>query len=83
VLDNRQAINRREKIDGTTALALADDPTIKSLTTKLADNPDDAGALLPARTGLCQQRRVQPCPQGLRCLAAAEPKDVEAFNNRC
>jgi hypothetical protein len=34
-----------EKIDGTTALALADDPTIKSLTTKLADNPDDAGAL--------------------------------------
>src|SRR5882762_276850 len=34
-----------DKNDGSTAVALADDPTIKSLTAKLADNPDDQSAL--------------------------------------
>ena len=34
-----------EKTEAPTALALADDPTIKSLTAKLAANPDDGGAL--------------------------------------
>ena len=34
-----------DNTDGSTAVALADDPTIKTLTAKLADNPDDANAL--------------------------------------
>src|SRR5207253_1999006 len=39
--DNRPAV----KNESSPALALADDPTIKSLTAKLADNPDDQNAL--------------------------------------
>src|SRR5207248_2124809 len=34
-----------EKTEGAQTLALADDPTIKSLTAKLADNPDDQSTL--------------------------------------
>ena len=62
---------------------LADDPTIKSLTAKLADNPDDGNALY---------RRGQVyASKGAYILAIKDfddsirlnPKDVEAFNNRC
>ena len=64
-------------------LALADDPTIKSLTAKLADNPDDGNALY---------RRGQVyASKGAYSLAISDftdslrinPKDVEAYNNRC
>jgi len=55
---------------------------IKSLTAKLAVNPMTQRAV-PARAGLCQQGRLQPRDQGFRPLAAAESKDVEAYNNRC
>ncbi len=63
--------------------SLADDPTIKSLTIRLADNPDDAGALY---------RRGQVyASKGAYALAIKDfddslrlnPKDVEAYNNRC
>jgi tetratricopeptide (TPR) repeat protein len=65
------------------ALALADDPTVKSLNSKLAENPEDAGALY---------RRGQVyASKGAYALAIKDfdetirlnPKDVEAFNNRC
>jgi hypothetical protein len=72
------------KDEGTTAVAnLADDPTIKSLTSKLIDNPDDASALY---------RRGQVyASKGAYLLAVNDftesirlnPKDVEAYNNRC
>jgi hypothetical protein len=67
----------------TTVASLADDPTIKSLTAKLIDNPDDAGALY---------RRGQVyASKGAYLLAVNDftesirlnPKDVEAYNNRC
>jgi Caspase domain/Tetratricopeptide repeat len=70
-----------DKNDG--ASALADDPTIKSLTAKLVDNPDDANALY---------RRGQVyASKGAYTLAISDfddslrlnPKDVEAYNNRC
>ncbi|MEO8322353.1 MAG: caspase family protein, partial [Bradyrhizobium sp.] len=63
--------------------SIADDPTIKSLTEKLIDNPDDGAALY---------RRGQVyASKGLYDLAIKDfnnslrlnPKDVEAFNNRC
>jgi Caspase domain/Tetratricopeptide repeat len=62
---------------------IADDPTIKSLTEKLIDNPDDAGA---------HYRRGQVyASKGAYALAIKDfddslrlnPKDVEAYNNRC
>jgi lipoprotein NlpI len=64
-------------------LALADDPTIKSLTQKLEANPDDVSALY---------RRGQVyASKGAYVLAIKDfdgslrinPKDVEALNNRC
>ena len=63
--------------------SIADDPTIKDLTDKLADNPDDANA---------HYRRGQVyASKGAYSLAINDfddslrlnPKDVEAFNNRC
>jgi hypothetical protein len=60
-----------------------DDTTLKSLNAKIADNPDDAGALY---------RRGQVyASKGIYNLAIKDfddtirlnPKDVEAYNNRC
>jgi Tfp pilus assembly protein PilF len=71
------------KKDSTAAGALADDPTIKSLTQKLAENPDDAGALY--RRGQVYASKgayslaIRDFDESLRI----NPKDVEAFNNRC
>jgi lipoprotein NlpI len=72
------------KDDSSAVVAnLADDPTIKSLTSKLVDNPDDASALY---------RRGQVyASKGAYLLAVNDftesirlnPKDVEAYNNRC
>jgi len=76
------AIKPAEKNESQ-AIALADDPTIKSLTARLADNPDDQNALY---------RRGQVyASKGAYALAIKDfdgsirlnPKDVEAFNNRC
>ncbi len=76
------AIKPAEKNESP-AIALADDPTIKSLTARLADNPDDQNALY---------RRGQVyASKGAYALAIKDfdgsirlnPKDVEAFNNRC
>jgi hypothetical protein len=62
---------------------IADDPTIKALTDKLIENPDDAGA---------HYRRGQVyASKGAYALAIKDfddslrlnPKDVEAYNNRC
>ena len=67
----------------TTVASLADDPTIKSLTSKLIDNPDDAGALY--RRGQVYASKgayllaVNDFTESLRL----NPKDVEAYNNRC
>ena len=63
--------------------ALADDPTIKSLTDKLADNPDDGERAVPARAGLCQQGRLRLAIKDFDDSLRLNPKDVEAFNNRC
>ncbi|SDT22292.1 caspase family protein [Bradyrhizobium canariense] len=65
------------------APSFADDPTVKSLTARLADNPDDGNALY---------RRGQVyASKGAYSLALSDftdslrlnPKDVEAYNNRC
>jgi lipoprotein NlpI len=64
-------------------LALADDPIIKGLNDKLAQNPEDVSALY---------RRGQVyASKGIYALAVKDfdatlrinPKDVEALNNRC
>jgi Tfp pilus assembly protein PilF len=71
-----------EKIDGTTPV-LADDPTIKSLTAKLADNPDDAGALYRRGQVYASKGAYTLAIKDFDNSLRLNPKDVEAYNNRC
>src|SRR6266702_2780566 len=81
--DKPAADKPTEKIDGTTALALADDPTVKSLTNKLADNPDDAGALYRRGQVYASKGAYNLALKDFDASLRLNPKDVEAFNNRC
>ncbi|UQD73368.1 caspase family protein [Bradyrhizobium japonicum] len=68
---------------GPSAAALAEDPTIKGLTAKIAANPDDVNALY--RRGQVYASKgaynlaIKDFDETLRINA----KDVEALNNRC
>src|SRR5436309_3025631 len=66
-----------------TAVALADDPTIKSLTTKLNDNPDDAAALYRRGQVYASKGTYELAIKDFNNSLRLNPKDVEAFNNRC
>ena len=66
-----------------TAVALADDPTIKSLTTKLNDNPDDAAALYRRGQVYASKGAYELAIKDFNNSLRLNPKDVEAFNNRC
>jgi hypothetical protein len=72
------------KDEGTTAVAnLADDPTIKSLTGKLTDNPDDASALYRRGQVYASKGAYQLAINDFTASIRLNPKDVEAYNNRC
>jgi hypothetical protein len=63
--------------------ALADDPTIKSLTAKLLDNPDDGGALYRRGQVYASRGAYELAINDFNESLRLNPKDVEAFNNRC
>jgi lipoprotein NlpI len=63
--------------------ALADDPTIKSLTTKLNDNPDDAAALYRRGQVYASKGAYELAIKDFNNSLRLNPKDVEAYNNRC
>jgi lipoprotein NlpI len=69
------------KDDGTAALA--DDPTIKSLTAKLADNPDDQSALYRRGQVYASKGAYSLAIKDFDDSIRLNPKDVEAYNNRC
>jgi Caspase domain/Tetratricopeptide repeat len=69
--------------DGSTPVALADDPLIKSLTAKLADNPDDASALYRRGQVYASKGAYNLAIKDFDSSIRLNPKDVEAFNNRC
>jgi len=69
--------------DGSTAVVLADDPTIKTLTAKLADNPDDANALYRRGQVYASKGAYSLAIRDFDDSIRLNPKDVEAFNNRC
>jgi lipoprotein NlpI len=71
-----------ETSDGT-VVALADDPTIKSLTAKLADNPDDANALYRRGQVYASKGAYELAVKDFGDSLRLNPKDVEAYNNRC
>jgi lipoprotein NlpI len=72
-----------EKIEAPTALALAEDPTIKSLTAKLAANPDDGGALYRRGQVYASKGAYSLAIKDFDNSLRLNPKDVEAHNNRC
>jgi hypothetical protein len=68
-----------DKNDGT----FADDPTIKSLTAKLLDNPDDAPSLYRRGQVYASKGAYSLAIRDFDDSLRLNPKDVEAFNNRC
>ena len=77
--DNRPAV----KNESSPALALADDPTIKSLTAKLADNPDDQNALYRRGQVYASKGAYDLAIKDFDGSLRLNAKDVEALNNRC
>jgi Tfp pilus assembly protein PilF len=71
------------KDDGKTELALADDPTIKTLTSRLASSPDDANALYRRGQVYASKGAYSLAIKDFDETIRLNPKDVEAFNNRC
>ena len=64
-------------------VALADDPTIKSLTAKLDANPDDVSALYRRGQVYASKGAYSLAIKDFDGSLRINPKDVEALNNRC
>jgi lipoprotein NlpI len=64
-------------------VALADDPTIKTLSAKIAENPDDAGALYRRGQVYASKGAYSLAIKDFDDTIKLTPRDVEALNNRC
>lgn len=71
------------KTEAPAVVALADDPTVKSLTAKLTDNPDDASALYRRGQVYASKGAYDLAIKDFNDSLRLNPKDVEAYNNRC
>jgi Caspase domain/Tetratricopeptide repeat len=71
------------KMESPPAVALADDPTIKTLTARLADNPDDQNALYRRGQVYASKGAYDLAIKDFDSSLRLNPKDVEALNNRC
>jgi Tfp pilus assembly protein PilF len=63
--------------------ALADDPKIKELTAKIADNPDDAVSLYRRGQIYASKGAFSLAVKDFDDAIRLNPKDVQAYNNRC
>ncbi|WP_035714389.1 caspase family protein [Bradyrhizobium genomosp. I (2014)] len=68
---------------GPSAAVLADDPTIKSLTAKIAANPDDVNALYRRGQVYASKGAYNLAIKDFDDTLRINSKDVEALNNRC
>lgn len=64
-------------------LALADDPTVKSLNGKITENAEDVGALYRRGQVYASKGAFSAALQDFDTTIKLSPKDVEAYNNRC
>ena len=71
------------KKESSPSVALADDPTIKSLTEKLQANPDDQNALYRRGQVYASKGAYDLAIKDFDGSIRLNPKDVEALNNRC
>lgn len=72
-----------QKNEGSPAVALADDPTVKSLSAKLEANPDDQNALYRRGQVYASKGAYDLAIKDFDGSIRLNPKDVEALNNRC
>jgi len=72
-----------EKSGSSPQVALADDPTIKSLTDKLIQNPEDQNALYRRGQVYASKGAYSLAIRDFDDSIRLNPKDVEAYNNRC
>ena len=77
--DQKAAI-KTEKLP---VLSLADDPTIRNLTARLADNPDDQNALYRRGQVYASKGAYDLAIKDFDGSIRLNPKDVEALNYRC
>jgi lipoprotein NlpI len=68
---------------GPSQAVLAEDPTIKSLTAKIATNPDDVNALYRRGQVYASKGAYGLAIKDFDDTIRINPKDVEALNNRC
>lgn len=68
---------------GPSQAVLADDPTIKSLTAKIAANPDDVNALYRRGQVYASKGAFSLAIKDFDDTLRINAKDVEALNNRC
>ena len=71
------------KTEKSAVLALADDPTIRNLTARLADNPDDQNALYRRGQVYASKGAYDLAIKDFDGSIRLNPKDVEALNYRC
>ena len=64
-------------------LALADDPTVKSLNVKINENGEDVGALYRRGQVYASKGAYFAALKDFDAAIKLSPKDVEAYNNRC
>lgn len=62
---------------------LADDPIIKTLSARIAENPDDASALYRRGQVYASKGAYSLAIRDFDDTIRLSPKDVEAYNNRC
>jgi uncharacterized caspase-like protein len=77
------ATSAQAQDDAKTALALAEDPTIKSLTSRIAAKSDDANALYRRGQVYANKGAYALAIKDFDATIRLNPKDVEAYNNRC
>ena len=77
------AVKPQDKSEAPAASALADDPTIKGLTDKLIQNPDDANALYRRGQVYASKGAYSLAINDFSDSLRLNSKDVEAYNNRC
>jgi hypothetical protein len=78
-----QPSNNANNNSGSTQVALADDPTIKNLTAKIAENPDDVSALYRRGQVYASKGAYSLAIKDFDDTVRINPRDVEALNNRC
>jgi len=71
------------KNETSPSIALADDPTIKSLSARLVDNPDDQNALYRRGQVYASRGAYDLAIKDFDGSIRLNPKDVEALNYRC